>query len=228
MCDLGISMPLSPAAKEQSWGRFHEAVVSNHSKITDITKSTELTSFLCLRLFEKLMNPPSLSTTTSLNIKSSSSTSKTSSRKKDIVVYIGGSVVAKLRKAAYRLSEGERSARLGVLSQLLSTDATRGDTLTDVLDRGGLTRIKPQIEHMFVCMEEVFAELFTGKHNLAVSKFVSACCATDDILCGFYETIYTSEADDTIKEQIFKNILSLYFKIRVHQKCRVYMDLVRS
>ena len=211
----------SPAAKEKAWGQFYQAVVRNHTVITDITHSAQLTSFVCLRLFKKLLAMLTQNTPVPVF-------PKTPNHKRDIISYIGGSVVSKLKKAAWRLTDGEKSTRLQVPNLLVSTDnEPRTSGLTDILDRGELIRLKPNVVEMFNSMEATFSTIFSDKINLSVSDFVLECCRNDNILCGYYERVYSSHATDNMKDQLLRNILQLYFKIRVHQRCRIYMDKVR-
>ena len=108
-----------------------------------------------------------------------------------------------------------------------TTEESENAGLVECFDRGGLVKIKPQVAHMFIAMEDTFNHVVKAKTSVSSHVFIKACGEHDDILCGFYETAYDCEVEDRIKEQIIIKILDLYFKIRIHQKCRVYMDQVR-
>ena len=210
------------ASKEASWRSFHRAVFTETSQLHSITKSHAFSSWLCLKLFSHLLSHMFNRLPTC-----SPDIAKHCPEEDDIVIYIGGSVVAKLKKAAYRLTDEEKGAHMDILNHLIDLSADNSsDSLTDILDRGGLIRLLPQVQAMFIEMECVFLELFShsGNTQVSVNKYRNECMNRDVILCGYYETTYASLTHNTVKMQILNKILSLYFRIRAYHKCRVYME----
>ena len=137
------------AAREASWGRFHSAVINQTSELQKVTESAAFSSWLCLRLFTNLLKQTFPMSVT----RCASHSDRPLPQDEDIVVYIGGSVVAKLRKAAFRLIDEEKAERLDILSQMvdLSEHQNLSTTLTDVLDRGGLVRLNCSTSAGNVC-----------------------------------------------------------------------------
>ena len=214
------------SAKEASWGKFHAAVVKNANHLNEITESPQFSTWLCLKLFMHILGSAFQASSQQPHFSKAEYTPE----EDDIVIYIGGSVVSKLKRAAYRLSDSEKVSQLDALGHLIDESASKSsDSLTDVLDRGGLIRLVPQIQAMFVEMECIFRQLFSSVNDVQLSaeKFRDECTNNDLILCGYYETTYASVANETTKLQIFNNVISLYFRIRAYHKCRTFMNQYR-
>ena len=109
----------------------------------------------------------------------------------DIVEYIGGFVIHSLKKKANKTADTDEKAHMLLcLSRLTlssdrvsdsvtstaSTSVSARKSLTQVLDRGGLTQIKPNVVQMFVELESIFRKCFTGeKQFLSSDLYISKC-----------------------------------------------------
>ena len=213
-----------PANKEASERKFNSSLLENLPRLEPLTGSTMFSSWLCLEIFMRLLKQISekgqVETPTIV---------KHDCRDDDIVIYVGGSIVSKLRKAAHRLTDGEKDAHLEVLSHLVSSKEDSNDaetSLTNVLDRGGLVRLVPKVQAMFLEMENLFLNLFSDTHLtcLPLEMYSQECLKNDTVLCAFYECTYESTNSDTVKFHLMKGIIALYFRIRAYHKCRSYMD----
>ena len=219
-----IKSKFMPANKEASERKFNSSLLENLPRLEPLTGSTMFSSWLCLEIFTRLLKQ------ISEKDKADSPPNVKHDRKDDdIVIYVGGSIVSKLRKAAHRLTDGEKDAHLEVLSQLVSSrdESDYAETsLTNVLDRGGLVRLVPQIQAMFLEMENLFLHLFSDTHltSLSLEMYSEERRKSDAVLCAFYESTYKSTTSDTIKFHLLRSIFSLYFRIRAYHKCRSYMD----
>ena len=79
---------------------------------------------------------------------------------------------------------------------------------------------------MFVELEQVFRDTFqSSTDRMDVNLYQSACTANDVIQNCFFSATYSAAHS---KENVFSNIISLYFKVRVHHKCKTIVDTVRS
>ena len=213
-----------PANKEASERKFNSSLLENLPRIEPLTGSTMFTSWLCLEIFIRLLKQIS-----EKDKPDSPPTVKHDCRDDDIVIYIGGSIVSKLRKTAHRLTDDEKDAQLEVLSQLVSSKEESNDaetSLTNVLDRGGLVRLVPQVQALFLELENLFLNLFSDTRLTCLSSemYTKECLKSDIVLCGFYESTYKSTSSDTVKFHLLRGILALYFRIRAYHKCRSYMD----
>ena len=48
------------------------------------------------------------------------------------------------------------------------------------------------------------------------------------IIVCFYELCYNSQAEDDDKEFVFSEVLKLFYKIRIHHICRIFMENYRN
>jgi hypothetical protein len=76
-------------------------------------------------------------------------------------------------------------------------------------------------------MEDIFRMHFslTGSTTTA---FVAHCLNSDVIKTSFFEMTYDCESEDDEKTVILTEICTLFHKIRIHHKCRTFMDAYRA
>ena len=224
---------LTPAVAERGESQWYKNTASHHQDITKITRSEQLTLFLCRRIYDYLTKPHQSSSSSSSDIQS------LSDEDKDIVNYIGGSVVSKLKKAAWQHAS-EKEERLVILRTLQATSGDKGtdhssseskedvhSKMTHTLDRGGLVYLKPEITQMFWLLEYLFCQASKGT-TFSKNDYLKVCCSNNEVLCAYFETVYEAEGTDELKEELLGSLVSLYFKIRIYQKCRVFMDQIRA
>ena len=81
---------------------------------------------------------------------------------------------------------------------------------------------------MFVEMEQVFRDTFPkSTSNINLTDYVDACCDNSVIQDCFFSATYSVE-NCSEKDKVFLNNVKLYFKIRVHHKCKTIIDVVRA
>ena len=187
---IEIKSKFMPANKEASERKFNSTILENLPRLELLTGSTMFSSWLCLEILTRLLKQIS-----EKDKADSPLTVKHDCKDDDIVIYVGGSIVSKLRKAAYRLTDDEKDAHLEVLSQLVSSRDESDDaesSLTNILDRGGLVRLVPQIQAMFLEMENLFLNLFSDDHSTCMSleMYTKVCLESDIVLGAFYESTY--------------------------------------
>jgi hypothetical protein len=106
MKELSFLNECCSTTAEKTWTNFHSAIL-NYSKSHD---NDILTTWVCLRVFKRILNHhPSQSTNQTSVLKSFGPADM------EIVAYIGGSVVQKLRKQASRLSDENKQKQVVAL-----------------------------------------------------------------------------------------------------------------
>ena len=105
-----------------------------------------------------------------------------------------------------------------------STDPPQQDMI-GILNRGGLSRPCPNMQYAFCAMEAKFRRLFPiSSTTMKEDDFNKACLDDEQITCGYYESVCEVDCCDRLKEKVLRIILSLFFKIRSHHKCRKIID----
>lgn len=222
------------ASKEKAITKFHQAILdTSYFKPLEALLCPFTATSVALTVFEILMknnydNPQE-------TVQSEVEVPQT---EVDIVEYIGGYVLFTIKKQAHRVKDiSERESMLQCLNACETKDvasatagsasSTAGSTqhpMTQVLDRGGLTKPSSNICQMFVNLESIFRSCFNEAHTLSSEMYFSKCLTSDCVSVCLYEEMYKINASENIKENILSGILKLYFKIRAHHKCRVYLN----
>ena len=226
---IGPKGTFAAAAREKAWSHYHAAFKKNMGPVAQAVKSAPAAAWLCLRLFELLLksNFPD-------NSESARSQDTTVSEKDyDIIAYIGGSVLQKVKKAAFRLSNNkDKFSIIDCVNSFIDhnkhdqDDESQAMSMTNILDRGGLIYLKPNVKQMFIWLESVFRNMFAdhGMKALSFEMYMEQCLSDGTVMASFYENVYASWADEAKKELILRIIVQLYFKIRAHHKCKKLMD----
>lgn len=215
--------------KEKSWAKFHAAVADqNNMRPLDEIVTPKVSTWLCFTTFEiMLKNVCNNDTTTETFDNNSESDIDLTGRDRDIIIYIGGAVVTKIKQKAYRLKNIElKQEILGLVEALSAENGESGSSMTSLLDRGGLVKLHPNIELLFVNLETTFRALFIGFSSTALpfKAYFQKCLSLDAVSTRFHEHLYPVNAQETTKEKLFRDVTFLYFKIRAHHKCKTFMD----
>ncbi|KAK7089070.1 hypothetical protein V1264_024168 [Littorina saxatilis] len=147
-----------------------------------------------------------------------------------IVEHIAGFVLFNLKKQAKRINNvAERELVEDCLNALetpevISTSKTNLPSLTQVLDRGGLTKPTQNICQMFVALEPIFRSTFGDVQSFDFQIYFSKCVASDSVSTCLYEGLYKVNAKKNTKEKLLSGIVKVYFNVRVHHEYKVYMD----
>ena len=70
----------------------------------------------------------------------------------------------------------------------------------------------------------------TDQEQCTFKQFEMMCSSDEVMTSQFAETMYTVDTctSDIQKEDLFAEVVTLYYKIRVHHACRTYMDKSRN
>ncbi|XP_025108986.1 uncharacterized protein LOC112573130 isoform X2 [Pomacea canaliculata] len=201
------------AAREKAWSLYHAAYIKNMSSVVECTKSTSAAAWLCLKTFEKLI---ALNYPVQAEQNQACQSSAFHDKLKDIIAYIGGSIVAKIK----RLCKGEEQ-------QCLDALCTKHDTtmLTATLDRGGLIYLNEKAKELFYALEHRFVQTCRSTPSSCRSvDFAIACVDDEELLHNFYSISYKSDISETAKQRVFCMVARLYFQIRIHHECHKFME----
>ena len=136
----------------------------------------------------------------------------------DIISYIGGSVISKLK------FHGKKGSYLKCLEMLESTqeDAAHAN-LTNTRDRGGLTFIGHRTFNMFKKAEGLFKRMHKDE-KVHKDSYVEQC---KDLIREDFVAIL-SDDDEVIPASIIDNVLHdlvvKYHKIRIHHHGKIVME----
>ena len=200
--------------REASQAKFFSMMSTGMQDLTAITGNHQLTMWLCVNAVELLARSgPTYSAATA--------TPPPTDEELDIVHYIGGFVVSKLKKRS-RVSEYRE-----VIETMISSSEPEPGTLLAVRSRGGLINLTQDGKSLFVELEQVFRELFPPLTlNIALSQFSRAVLSNQVVQDCFHNS--TAGIDCSHKENVVSDIVALYFKVRVHHKCKTIIEKVRS
>lgn len=202
------------AAAEKATANFHKKMTQC---VKELSSSWTLCSgdifLFCLEIFTRLKAENYVSGD------ACEPTRTVSSEEKDILHYIGGSIVHSLR-AQVKDEDLDRLAVIKCLSSDKPPSGT-GRSLTSLYDRGGLTYVRNEVVTCLVRSEENF-RLYCN-----ADRFLATSISDKLITSEFYKCTYNSLATEKAKEDILQRLLKQFFKIRIHHKCKRYMDKYR-
>ena len=121
------------ATREKAWGKYHQAYLRQLPSTMELTNSAHAAAWLCLRSFEKLIdvNYPLYAEAEQLQL---------SEQNKDVVHFIGGSVLQKLKQRLVQRKDcTAKEEKLRCIEDMLAKEADEeadGEaSLTNTLNR---------------------------------------------------------------------------------------------
>ena len=132
------------SCRERAWGQYHRSITEHLPNITQITKSNATSSWISLKLFEELikLNYP---ITTQPN--HDSHATELDDEEKDIVNYIAGSIITKIKQ---KHTDPDVHECLQTMQAEIHSDISKTNRLTNTLNRGGLTFINEDTSFFFL------------------------------------------------------------------------------
>ena len=172
-----------------------------------------LASFITLSCMEKLLLinfPPPTNTNAVID--------ELSVAEKDIVIYVGGFILFKCKKNLSSKYEN-------VIKCLIKEEGAEfSSVLVQCKNRGGLCEPVDDMIKFFMLCEILYKNEASSFEQHNVQLFVNAICARSDILSLFYKTSYGSDVTSEAQEAVLFNILSNFYHLRCHAKCRQFME----
>ena len=100
-------------------------------------------------------------------------------------------------------------------------------TLVAAKSRGRLINLNKDGKVMFESFENMFRSLFpTSVFNVSMEKYIESCLSDEIVQDCFHNA--TDSSISGFKDKVLLDMICLFFKVRVHQKCRVIVDNVRG
>ena len=194
------------AAKEQAYAKFHQACLINMSTVASVTTTTVAT-WLCLKTFDILVQLNYEAETQSQSSAEIQQSPPLLEAEHDIVQYIGGAVIQKMQKKPRNLKDQDAASIVRKCLEELTccdsdttpsatyTSTTHPKTLTNILDRGGLIKLKPNSLQIFLDLELTFRNLFGGSKITQASfdTFFDKCCEMESVSTCFYDIMDVPE-----------------------------------
>ena len=216
------------STREQAMSKFYSALTKKLPELNSWTSSAPTTSWLCLRLFEKLVdiNYP-LSSKTEME----RAVSDLDDQEKDTLAYIGGALLTKLKQKITRLSHNE--TRLEILTMIDAMSSTSancdGQKLTDTLNRGNLKYLTQETRNMFHLLELEMRKVCSKVDDKPVQLIdFEVRCSSINVITSAYETaVYSCETSKESKDILFSRLVQLYYKMRVHHECNLFRQKLK-
>ncbi|XP_055896729.1 uncharacterized protein LOC129928112 isoform X2 [Biomphalaria glabrata] len=218
-------------AKDKAWSNFNNLYTLNAIHIYTFIQPQGLAFIFCLKLFEILVENYYCEPQTK---KEGQKSVEIKYQDKDILDYIGGCILFKIKNQVGRLNETDvkKHIKLNIINVLVENDSEKSEScsLTNVLNRGSLIHIRSDLSTFFVKIESIFRIIFPNpvESFFSLESFIKRCLDTNDIVKCFFDSCNHSLAEHSEKMFILKLILKLFFKIRVHRKCKLFLEKYRK
>ena len=196
---------------EKSWSSFHRTYQQNYVEIIKISQNAAFSMWLCLRLFQKLISAEKVSTAHKIDVDL------------EIVSYIGGSILQKIKKQTARLvPKNEVKEPYSIcLQHLVAPNKTNSShtKLTEIKNRGGLIYPTARMNTIFHKFEITFLKLYgTGACDKIHENTFIGEILKEDVASIFYEILSNTVVNKNVQTSLFKKIARLYFKTRAYNK----------
>ncbi len=196
---------------------FKEVSGGLNSELVKFAVDSQLAMWLTLNVFTRALD------TTSQKVCTASKPHNITPEEVDIAHYIGGFVVK-------RLKQRSRQSELEVLETFVDSapDFVQAKTLLAAKSYGQLTKLTQEEECMFFELEQVFRDICSvSVPHMNINQYKAQCLGNEVIQNCFYSSSYHLE-HSAAKDIVLSGIISLYFKVRVHHKCRTIVDRLRA
>lgn len=200
MCLVNKRLLLS-ASREKVWQNFHTMLTSNIENISLVTGSKVSASILSLHVMKFLVHQNYVQ---DMHVPVVSPIIL-SSKEEDVIAYIAGYILMR-----FKMNE--------CYPALISDEATG---FIAAKDRGGLTKPSPD----FVCMVRQMEEAFRLMPLKSVERMAFHCLLREKLVPNiFFQLLDHVNIAPEKKEDLFVDMSNLFFVVRVHQKCRNFIE----
>uniref|UniRef100_A0A2C9M6B5 Uncharacterized protein n=1 Tax=Biomphalaria glabrata TaxID=6526 RepID=A0A2C9M6B5_BIOGL len=165
-------------AKEKSWTNFIKLYTINAINIYPFIQPQGLAFIYCLNLFEIIVDNYYAEPTT---IKQAEKSLDIKYKDKDILNYIGGCILFRIKSQVGRVNENDikKHSKLSILNSLIETnlEGSESCSLTSVLNRGSLIHIRSELSTFFFEIESIFQTIFPKpvESSFSFDKFLKMC-----------------------------------------------------
>ena len=146
----------------------------------------------------------------------------------EILSYIGGSIVHKLHA---KYGKGPQQQFIDRLKTSSNDYSSSFSNLIRAKDRGGLTFITKKAEQLFCGMEKIFRQLLRyDTIHASKTMYLKSCFQT---LRTIYLDSITIDGQPLDQQEhdasnTFHDIAVLFFKIRIHHRCKILIEQFKS
>ena len=205
-----------PVARDR-WSKYHQLMKLGTPQVTAVTSNHALAVLLSFQVFQTLIDKATKEESTPL----ASNKNEVTPEEVDISAYIGGSIVFKLKK---RYTASRNDSHNGVLTYFIDRSATEQPfsfpSLTSVKSRGGLINLTSPGRAIFQQLEVKFRYCYPeGRTQMSSDEFREAC----HVDCIFTDHFPKTSMD--VEQQVFKDMVLLYFKIRSYSTLQNRMEM---
>ena len=230
------------ATAEKAWSKYHMACTSN---LTAMSHKLGLhrsdTFYLCTKVFEQTVKRNYNSTANTKDSIAESEEPPLENTDKEILHYIGGSIVHSLKQKYLRANKQNTQSHMETLDCLLAsehptetsttsehpTQTSTSATLTQLFDREGLSYIRESVLSVLELLEIRFRTQVASSQSTR-RQFVRDSLEDRVLSSKFYNICYGGQAEEKTKEEVLQEFIKLFFKIRIHNKCKFFMDEYRN
>jgi hypothetical protein len=203
--------------RERSLEKFYQLAATGLSGMEEIAQSQPLATWLALEVVTTLLESGNAVPKQPVKLGE-----PITAEEADIAAYVGGAVICKLKYKTKSSSE-----KL-LLQAFIDTTSPESDTLTAAISRGKLINLTAQGKSLFKEMEQVFRDVVPASpSSVPKAIFINACCENQVIQDCFHTSAEFSESREA-RQNVLSCIISLFFKIRIHHRCRIFMENVRG
>lgn len=216
-CTKTAKSKLSGVNKEHCQAAFYKMMAAGVPDLTALSGDHQLTMWLCINVLAEFWT----SSSPLIEPKSSATLDAITLEEVDVAHYIGGFVCCKLKQRS-KVSEYR-----AVVRALESDDDPDLKTLVAAKSRGQLTHLSKDGQCIFAELEKIFRYMFpSSATNISEDDFCQKCLTNEVIQDCFHNC--THSLDTTLKDNVLMDIISLYFKVRINQKCKCVVDKIRN
>ena len=224
------------SSREKAWTKYHAACMENLPLVADLTGSTKSAAWLCLSGFKELVELNYPLTSSSTERRHSSST-ELSEQNRDVIHYIGGSILCKIKKRTAVLQDSQMKECLTeCLSVMTCRENPEGEnqeqSMTGLLNRGALIFLTPETKKLFELLELKFREFCETKgQKYTATDFETSCAQDSQIISHFTNTLHNVQETDiteNVKNRLFGLCCMHLYNVRVHHECQQFMEKQKS
>ncbi|XP_014679088.1 PREDICTED: uncharacterized protein LOC106818934 [Priapulus caudatus] len=209
---------------ENVWELYHKHLIEN-------IRATKLPSQLFATFSRRAMQRLVASNQEVRRTPTSSRPLAITEEEGEIVAYIAGFVLHRLKQKAFRLSDSkEKTIKLDVINKLIRDEAVAiTSRLILAKQRGGLLSAVPQLTPLFMKCEIMIRNNTSDDfvQHVDVQSMVDQACSDEAMTAIFFSVACKSIADYDAQEVIYVEIVATYIITRVNGFCRQTMERYR-
>ena len=208
-------------SREIAWTTYHKTLLQGQSKLPRPLLATLSRSALQVLLDDNFRLPETTPP---------AEPEPVSDDDKDIVQYIAGFVVYRLRKVTKRLNNSDyRTHKLEMITAMIDSTGPCTSLLVKTKQRGGLLSVESELLPVFTKMEYII-RVHTCSTQVSMDTIVHLLCNDDKLtklVVKFFNDRTPSLAQDMVDE-MYLEVVQTYVTTRINGYCRQLMENLRK